>query len=1440
MIVIQQHPEPGAHLLRFRGDVQRFLLQMPEEYSGRAWLRTNIGHAEQIRAEIIRSVQKELPPLGLDWFDIPMRSLGGGRFEVVVPLREVGHFEAKCYFLPEETSDPVWPRGSNTVLNVEPAHTCCANLIYNAFVRQFGPAKNKGSSMLSTINADISYLDKADYSVIPPSGKFRNLIAELDFIFDALGCRFLQLLPIHPTPTTYARMGRFGSPYAALSFTAVDPALAQFDPHATPLEQFIELVDAVHARHGKVILDVAINHTGWAAELHEEHPEWLSRDSEGRIEVPGAWGIQWEDLTKLDYQKKDLWHYMANVFLLWCRRGVDGFRCDAGYMVPLDAWRYIIAMVREQYSNTIFLLEGLGGKISVTQDLLGLGNFNWAYSELFQNYDRAQIESYLPEANHIAERYGIMIHFAETHDNPRLAAKSKTHARLRTALCALFAPYGAFGFANGVEWFATEKINVHDAPSLNWGDSDNQVAFIGRLAALLKNHPAFHDRTDLSLVQKGSGNHVALCRRHRPTGKKLLVLVNLDDSKEVMATWDENAFDFRPGPLFDLLTERPVANIVSTPRPGCLLPPGGVLCLSTDPEDCRYACLKEEYPKGLISRIVQQQLRAKALDVFCFHKKAEEVIDFDPDRAAKDLYFNPGEFCREQHPNRPEPGYVLWCWPRDTKREVMVPPGYFLLVTADTSFRAGITENETTLVQEESLPSKDGSWFVLFRPLPASNSLSRRHLKISVFSSKGCRHDTAPLMFPPSIESLRFSTLLGRRELLEMPRIFLATNNRGGMLRAPLMWGRLTSRYDALLAANRSKKYPEDRWIMLTRCRAWVVYQGYSQELRFDCFHTFHMDMKGRGLWRFHLPTGQGEHVRLTVQVEFAAEENRVQLLFYRHPAEDRGQRLADDKPVRLIVRPDVESRNFHSATKAYLGPEPAWHGAVTPFSDGFIFSPEPPCRLAVFFPGSRFTKAPEWQYMVYRPNDAERGFDPDSDLFSPGYFSVALPGGEPSILTARIITDAEQELQEQDGSAFSEQQLYGQPTSISVEQALRKALDQFVVKRGKLKSIIAGYPWFLDWGRDALIVSRGMIAAGRLSDARAVLRQFGQLEAAGTLPNMISGKTAANRNTSDAPLWFFVGCRDMMDAESSSNFIDTHVGKRSIRDILFSIAFSYMEGTQNGIRMDPESGLVFSPGHFSWMDTNFPAGTPREGYPIEIQALWFHALSFLARIDPGEEKGPWKALSRKVRTSMFDLYALPDQQYFSDCLHAPPGKPACQAEADDYLRPNQLFAITLGAVTDAERCRNILEACQELLVPGAIRSLADRPVKRPLSIVHNGALLNDPNNPYQGVYAGDEDTRRKPAYHNGTAWVWQIPSFCEAWVMTYGTAASTTAGSWLGSGVQLLLEGCLGQVPEILDGNAPHRQRGCDAQAWSVSEMLRVWLLLQKQNVKCYTSVGS
>jgi len=1428
-VLVTQHPAPGTHLLLFRGDTITFTLSLSCKEKGCAWLRTNIGHAGISHREIIREVHYDEPPLGRGWFDIPMTRVDDQRFKVVLPLCEVGHFQAKCMFLSKGESDPIWPDDSNTIVNVEPSDTCCANIIYNAFVRQFGPNKKSGKILDPAKEICIKSLDSSGYSVIPPSGTFRDMIKELDFIMGELGCRIIQLLPIHPTPVTYARMGRFGSPYAALNFTSVDPALAEFDPCATPMEQFIELLDAIHERCGKIVIDIAINHTGWAAGLHETHPEWLVRDNKRRIEAPGAWGTIWEDLTRLDYTRKDLWKYMAEIFLLWCGRGVDGFRCDAGYMIPVAAWKYIVAVVRHQYPDTIFILEGLGGKISVTRDILSKANFNQAYSELFQNYDRGQIEAYLPGAIEISQKDGIMIHFAETHDNNRLAEHSNTFALMRTALCALCSHNGAFGFANGVEWFATEKIDVHGATSLNWGAEINQVQHIRRLNKLLKAHPAFHDMTNLRFIQQGGGNQIALLRHHIPSDKKLIIVANLDDKNKTIAAWEPLQAG-RTGLVYiDLLTEKEITVTGSGGQHTYLLDPGQVLCLTNNKNDIDFL-QDAAFPDFIIpERIVRQRLRAKALDVFCFYNEIDSqeisaLKDFDPDYAAQQLADNPVEYCRSVNCLSKEPRVINWQWPRDARREVMLPPNHFLMVRSSTPFCAEIVDKNRTILHEKSLQCSDGSFFTLFTPLLPSSTLRSNILKLSVYNQGRCEHLEAPLLFLPRPEDVRVKRIYCRSEILRSPLLLLGTNGRGGMLRANVTWGNLGSRYEALLAANLNPEFPEDRRIMFTRCRAWVMFQSYSQEISIDCIDSFCFDYNSRGFWQYNVPTGQGEHLLLTIRLEMIPGENAVKILFSRHLSEGKKGKLADSQRIKLILRPDIEDRNFHESTKAYQGPELLWPKAVTIHPGGFTFSPATGHLLSIEISKGRFVSEPEWHYMVRRPVDAERGIDPDSDLFSPGYFTAFLKGGQTAELYASIVGSQKEKRLPIKATSNNPECLFDDGDSWEIDEALKKALDHYMVKRGNLKTVIAGYPWFLDWGRDALIFARGLIAAGNTVDARDILHQFGRFEKEGTLPNMISGKSAENRDTSDASLWFFVVCSDLVNAEKSEAFLDAQCNGRTIREILLSIGRSMTAGTFNGIQMDQESGLIFSPAHFTWMDTNHPAGTPREGYPIEIQALWYFALSFLARIDDKGGEGDWKKLAGQVHSAIYKLYWMEEKGYLSDCLHAHPGIPAGQANPDDALRPNQLFAVTLGAVTDKTIIRKIVAACEELLVPGAIRSLADRPVHYPLPIKYKGEIINDPLHPYQGEYLGDEDTKRKPAYHNGTAWTWLLPVFCEAWVKAYGDQGKDAALAWLGSSARLINQGCAGHVPEILNGDFPHTSRGCDAQAWGASELLRVW----------------
>jgi predicted glycogen debranching enzyme len=330
-------------------------------------------------------------------------------------------------------------------------------------------------------------------------------------------------------------------------------------------------------------------------------------------------------------------------------------------------------------------------------------------------------------------------------------------------------------------------------------------------------------------------------------------------------------------------------------------------------------------------------------------------------------------------------------------------------------------------------------------------------------------------------------------------------------------------------------------------------------------------------------------------------------------------------------------------------------------------------------------------------------------------------------------------------------------------------------------------------------------VAGGRRDDALSVLRALGALERGGSLPNQMS--VAGDRCTSDAPLWFALACEEAAAAFGAAVVDMALADGRTLREVLASIGAHHLRGTEAGVRMDPASGLVWSPARATWMDTGHPACTPREGYPIELQCLWWRLLRQLAALDAPADGEPWAALAARCSASL-DRFWLEGEGWCADVLEAPPGVAAAQAVPDRRLRPNQLLGIGLGCFRGPRARRMVAAATGHLVVPGAVRSLA-------------------PFDPaYAGRYRGDEDTQRKPAYHNGTAWVWWLPLYAEALAAAWDfqPAALAAARAHLADLASLLDTGCLGQLPELLDGDAPHAPRGCDAQAWSVSEALRVW----------------
>ena len=555
--------------------------------------------------------------------------------------------------------------------------------------------------------------------------------------------------------------------------------------------------------------------------------------------------------------------------------------------------------------------------------------------------------------------------------------------------------------------------------------------------------------------------------------------------------------------------------------------------------------------------------------------------------------------------------------------------------------------------------------------------------------------------------------------------------------------------------------------------------------------------------------------VKLNIRLEMAHNKNAVRLFFERPPASGDNA-LPDEQPVKIILRPDLEDRVNHTVTKAYTGPEQRFPWAVQSCENGVIFAPAER-RLMLTMRRGRYVAQPEWQYMVQLPRENYYGLEDHTDMFSPGYFEQRIKGNESAVLEAEVSWG--------DAAVDSSVPAWpsgGERQAMSIPDVLREMMNIYTVKRNSLATVIAGYPWFLDWGRDTLICLRGLMAAGKLSDARAIILNFAAFEERGTIPNMINGTDVSNRDTVDAPLWLIVAVEDYVRHEGEA-ILQEKCGGRILADVLKSIVDNYMTGTPNGIKMDPASKLIFAPPHYTWMDTNYPMGTPREGYPVEIQALWFAALSFMGRYF-----SEYNCYAAEVKENFIRLFGLTSGG-LADCLHCSPGTPASQAVPDNAVRPNQLLAVTLKLVTDIDKMRSVIESCEKLLVPGAIRSLADTEITPPLPVYWHGVLLNNPARPYQGRYAGPEDTSRKMAYHNGTAWCWPFPSYVEALLMAGGDAVKPLCRGYLNSAFTAMRSGVPGQLPEVMDGDAPHQWGGCGAQAWSVTEFFRVWSLLDR-----------
>ncbi len=1425
-------PPAGERRRRFVGDRIRFSLSdsmcrpLPDGWQAR--LRTNLGRAEVLREEIIHAHTRKLPLADASWRDVPMTK-NRHEWEVELPLIEVGYFKAKAYAIDLQGWQH-WPDGPDIGISVHPNICRTANTVYCAFTRMFGPTKELVSTQDEKLETQLRHLDQQGYTVIPPSGKLRDLIREIPHIVETIGCRILHLLPVNPTPTTYARFGRFGSPYASLDLTAIDPALVEFDRRTTGVDQFIELTYAAHGKGARVFLDLVINHTGWGATLQEKNPGWYLRDSRGNFVSPGAWGVVWEDLAELEHRHIELSDELAKVFLVWCRRGVDGFRCDAGYKVPVRTWRYIIARVRQEFPETVFLLEGLGGAWEATENLLTDGGMQWAYSELFQNHSGQEVAEYLDHSLKQSERVGDLLHYSETHDNNRLAARGRAWSLLRNRLCALASVNGGYGFTCGVEWLATEKVNVHSSRGLAWGSHDNLIPELAHLNKLLADHPCFFDGAKLTRLSGVDSPVYALHRESEEGRDRVLVVANNDIEKPHTLMLVEGASVELDNLKCDLLGQPfPELEASADGKLVLTLEPGAVFCLSDSAK-----------PRGLSGddyRLVRTQA-AWAMTALSRRFAAEDIGPCDWHALANLVKLDPRNFLASLSHLDPKQARVdLWAalekadaekrFPQvvtwsllDRKRITLVPPGHWLLLHDDTPFRVTLSLDDGNHPQHlQSIPIQDGH-VACFAP---RQTPADAELILERYAKEDQRVRAAIRYLSPLPATIHSPT---RRSYSD--ELVLLSNGRGGMARMCADLGRITSKYDCVLGANLHPSLPVDRHVFVKRVRVWANADGFTTQLNGENLFSFEGGPPAR--WRFITNAGDGRSVEIQLNADMLPQHNTTVLHFHRpESAPSIGKELPTACDVRLTVRVDIEDRNFHSETHRNGGAE--YHFATNTHSlngrSGFAFTPATDRQLRVFADAGRYHPAEEWCENIPHPVEQTRGQVAVGDAFSPGWFDLPLTKGASvtMVITTEVNDPSASELQ------MSNPRLETPSPTDPFGQRLAHAASAFVVRRDNSKTVIAGYPWFLDWGRDSLICARGLLAAGMVDDVEQLLVTFARFEQNGTLPNSIQGDNASNRDTSDAPLWFGMVCEEIA-ALKGIHFYHTRVDPRgrTIADILRSIAVNYKAGTPNGIRMDTTCGLIWSPSHFTWMDTNYPAATPREGYPVEIQALWVRLLRQLGRIKAETEGESWNELADRSEASLNNLYWLEDRGYLADLLVAEAQQPACSSLRDNSLRSNQLLAVSFGLIKDERAQRCVDAALRYLVVPGALRSLAPLQVSPPLPIYsHDRRLLNNPTEPYWGHYEGDEDTQRKLAYHNGTAWTWTFPIFCEALARAwnFSPAAVATATAYLGSMDRLMMQGCLGHVPEILDGDTPHQQRGCDAQAWGATEALRVWKLL-------------
>ena len=636
-----------------------------------------------------------------------------------------------------------------------------------------------------------------------------------------------------------------------------------------------------------------------------------------------------------------------------------------------------------------------------------------------------------------------------------------------------------------------------------------------------------------------------------------------------------------------------------------------------------------------------------------------------------------------------------------------------------------------------------------------------------------------------------------------LQREWLETNGLGGFASSTIV-GLNTRRYHGLLVA--ATRPPVGRMLLLSKLEETIVIDGQRYELSANEYPgTIHprgyQYLVSVKLDPFPVFTYEVAGVEVEKSVFMIYGENSTAIQYAVRVVGANLPRTLDLEVSALIAFRDYHSTaHENDALDPRVEQEPGL-ATVTPYA-GLP-------SLHIAHNANELEPTGFWYRRFEYQVERERGLDFTEDLFNPFVLKFhALQQPNPSIIASTGRRDISR------GADYREAEIQRRlavieafPSEREPIHTLVAAADQFIVSRGSEKTVIAGYHWFSDWGRDTMIALPGLtLATGRFDIAKSILLAFAPFVDQGMLPNRFpdAGETP-EYNTVDATLWYFEAIRALLQYTGDFTFVRTNLYR-----VLVDIIDWHERGTRYGIRLD-EDGLLQSGEagvQLTWMDAKVGdwVVTPRTGKPVEIQALWYNALCVMEHLakkfeDRANEQRFGQIAERTKRS--FNKSFWNEQR---GCLYD-----VIDGDArDDSIRPNQVFAVSLAhTMLSRDKARQVVEVVQrELLTPYGLRSLA----------------RSDPH--YRGRYEGGP-LSRDGSYHQGTVWAWLMGPFITAYLKVTGDGKEgrEQAAKWLDEFSGHLEEACLGQVSEIFDGDSPHRPRGCVAQAWSVAELLRALL---------------